>query len=849
MNKKTVVITGYFYRKNLGDDIFIRVWEYLFTLPGFETYDLRFISTYDLKEEDLTNCSCLIFGGGDVLNNYFINLVKKLLNNNNRTKCLAFSIGIPYNAILYQEHEFIQQFQTITCRSRIDANNIQTYFPNIQTLYFPDLSVYLPRIGFNHTPILSSHRPVIGVSLVRNIIEEGEKVYHKFVTDFAKFIQKIAHLHNDKDILFLPFCTSEKKTENDILLFQDILAEIDNISNIRLSPRLNVEEMWNIFNEDMYACIVMRYHAHMYAINAKVPFLSIGKTRKVKNLLKDVGLTDYWKETFPTTDLFDKVLHDSVSIKHKMQLYTESMNYMNIEKVILSSMDKCFKSSNIVPLNNNNIINATSNIKIVVQRVVDYIDHTLSSSSSLVPVSSSKLCAENIIKGNNTFLDRVLKYQPNISDEDLQEIARNSAALVCYSLVKNPFPHYHYGLASKILGPYFRPKLDFEWIFNDNLQTVDLTTLSLFNLKNSLCYFDAAYVGLNDFRGHHRSGWQYVVDNIIEHLHGAAAECILDNYVDRSFLWAYQIYEYLGIVPYSRPWCGFLHHTFDTTYSNHNLVTVFKNPGFIASLPKCRALFTLSNYLAVQIRAHLSIIGYPLIPVFALVHPTMIEGIPLWNIEKFIQNDSRSVIQIGAWLRDNYAIYELSPYRSGTLNIKKAALVGKDMNHYFKPDDVKLFIEQKNKKIGTYSFDNTGVAIDHQNENKFMIGVLETIRKQWESVVLIDHLTNTEYDILLTKNIVFLRLIDASAVNTIIECVVRNTPILVNKHPAVIEILGADYPLFYDDIVDAGYKAGNLDLIKAAWYYLEAMEKTKFTMNYFIKTLQSIADLLRVSHD
>ena len=100
-------------------------------------------------------------------------------------------------------------------------------------------------------------------------------------------------------------------------------------------------------------------------------------------------------------------------------------------------------------------------------------------------------------------------------------------------------------------------------------------------------------------------------------------------------------------------------------------------------------------------------------------------------------------------------------------------------------------------------------------------------------VAIIENLNNNDYDLLLSKNIVFINLINASAVNTIIECIVRNTPIIVNRLPATVELLGELYPLFYNTIADA------TDLltakkIKEGWSYLNKMDKTEFKIETFI---------------
>jgi hypothetical protein len=41
---------------------------------------------------------------------------------------------------------------------------------------------------------------------------------------------------------------------------------------------------------------------------------------------------------------------------------------------------------------------------------------------------------------------------------------------------------------------------------------------------------------------------------------------------------------------------------------------------------------------------------------------------------------------------------------------------------------------------------------------------------------------------------------DANAHNTIVECIKFNTPIIINKLPAVVEYLGEDYPLYYKNV-------------------------------------------------
>jgi len=112
-----------------------------------------------------------------------------------------------------------------------------------------------------------------------------------------------------------------------------------------------------------------------------------------------------------------------------------------------------------------------------------------------------------------------------------------------------------------------------------------------------------------------------------------------------------------------------------------------------------------------------------------------------------------------------------------------------------------------------------------------------------KSVDFIDYITNTDYDKLITKNIVYINLVDASAVNTIIECIVRHTPIIVNKHPAVVELLGEKYPLYLteDESTLFIHKLLKSDkLIRKAYHYLKKLNCKKFSINTFLNNFQKI---------
>lgn len=89
-----------------------------------------------------------------------------------------------------------------------------------------------------------------------------------------------------------------------------------------------------------------------------------------------------------------------------------------------------------------------------------------------------------------------------------------------------------------------------------------------------------------------------------------------------------------------------------------------------------------------------------------------------------------------------------------------------------------------------------------------------------ENTEIKDYLSNEEYDSLLTQNIGFLDLYDASANNAVVECLARATPLLINPIPPVVEYLGKDYPFYFETLAQAAGKALDFDLVRQAHEYL-----------------------------
>jgi hypothetical protein len=96
-------------------------------------------------------------------------------------------------------------------------------------------------------------------------------------------------------------------------------------------------------------------------------------------------------------------------------------------------------------------------------------------------------------------------------------------------------------------------------------------------------------------------------------------------------------------------------------------------------------------------------------------------------------------------------------------------------------------------------------------------------------------LSNEDYDELLSKNIVFLKLFDSSCNNAIIECIARATPVLVNRIEPVEEYLGKNYPLYYETLEQASLMLQNMQLLERAHQYLLTCPmRSKLTAKAFL---------------
>ncbi len=296
------------------------------------------------------------------------------------------------------------------------------------------------------------------------------------------------------------------------------------------------------------------------------------------------------------------------------------------------------------------------------------------------------------------------------------------------------------------------------------------------------------------FYGQHRSGWLFVL-GLLDRLQ-AEKGIYLDGFIERTFCWGPG-----GPSAILKPWIGIIHippqvpEWFQSEQSND---AIFKTDLWQQSLPFCQGVFTLSRYHRRALEKKLPV------PIQDLFHPTE-EPELKWSWERFAANREKKIVQVGWWLRRLHAIYMLPTrsYRKIFLRVTHA-----DLDGLLKKERALL-----------------------RRQGVFQDAMYDTAQE-------VCFLPDDGYDRLLAENLVIVDLYDSSANNTIIECMARNTPILVNPLESVREYLGDDYPLYFSSLAEAAEKAESMDAVQEAHRFLRDHPiKKKLAGEHFLRSL------------
>ena len=335
----------------------------------------------------------------------------------------------------------------------------------------------------------------------------------------------------------------------------------------------------------------------------------------------------------------------------------------------------------------------------------------------------------------------------------------------------------------------------------------------------------------------HRGGWNTAIDSLksLHHQNGV----YLDSFVEDNFAWKHwkegvrepnvlkrlmheggfeslATSEEKGTTPYKRPWIGVIHNPHNMPswfHPQERPQAIFVKDIWKRSMEHCKGIICLSDYQAEWLRSQVDC------PVLSLIHPAEIPKAQ-FSFERFQKNSEKKIVQVGWWLRKLNAIYALPLAEGNPLGYQKVRLVPR----FF--DDADRYL----KELMVKETENVSIPI---------------AKPYSSNTYELQHLANDEYDRLLSENIAFVELYDSGANNTVVECVSRATPLLVNKLPSVIQYLGEDYPFYYESHEEATEKALDMALIKETNLYLkQCSTRGKLSFSFFCESLKS-SDLYR----
>lgn len=314
---------------------------------------------------------------------------------------------------------------------------------------------------------------------------------------------------------------------------------------------------------------------------------------------------------------------------------------------------------------------------------------------------------------------------------------------------------------------------------------------------------------MSKFHIEHRGGWKLVQQAIqsdpllagptTQSEHRRRPVLLLYDVLETHFLWG-------PATPITEPWMGILHLTPQVPHhlTNLHVGLVLQHPSFVKSLETCKGLITLCEYLRAYVSR--SVRKTANVPVHVIRHPTDTH-VPLFDWQAYLQNKSPKLIQIGQQLRRVSSIYRvpIPPsvqrwWLTGTQNIERMHRVVQDEVHH----------------LGLAEIDRSAAHMAY----------LESFE---------------EYDQLMTKNVVFLDLYDSTANNTVVECIARNTPVVINRTPGALEYLGKEYPLYFNHL-DEVPALLSPQRVYQAHLYLTRLDKQYLQFASFCQSLRDVLE-------
>lgn len=284
----------------------------------------------------------------------------------------------------------------------------------------------------------------------------------------------------------------------------------------------------------------------------------------------------------------------------------------------------------------------------------------------------------------------------------------------------------------------------------------------------------------------HRCGWPYVVNSMKKLDTGAGIVC--DDFIEQTFCHGIPTPQILR----EHPWVAI-------THVPPKAVPPFSGPGFVdydscipggaEAMQNLRGLCTMSHHMADRFRQVCDI------PVHVIHYPTNTD-VRQFDLQQYLRMPQ--LIHLG-WFFKNLLLLEHIP---PTPHILQKTYVRAQFP---------MTLETKIRK-------HCATRYSH--------------RTRYKDVKYMKRMTDSVYDVLLSQAVIAVEFVECGAATVIVEALARCTPILVNRHPALIEYLGSDYPMFFDDVKECPDLLHPANVAKT-YEYITAMDKSFLKIDNF----------------
>lgn len=207
---------------------------------------------------------------------------------------------------------------------------------------------------------------------------------------------------------------------------------------------------------------------------------------------------------------------------------------------------------------------------------------------------------------------------------------------------------------------------------------------------------------------------------------------------------------------------------------------------------KCKGLFFLSKFECSKFKSYFKSVGLN-IKCEALLYPIS-NFKNCFCVKSFLQSKPKRILQSGRYCRKVFSIFDL--------NI---------------PDDFQ-------KEISPWDCTQKK-RLEHESIKSYKLK-LSSVKKHID-------LSIDEYVSFYSNSLIYLDLYDVVACTAVLDCISTNCPIVLNRHPANIEYLGKDYPLFFDHPKEVYDLISDISVIEAAHVHIKNMDKSKFSLDCF----------------